>query len=64
MVECSDGFAAQEGKHIRHKEIQANQLAPHHLQSVFTHPLAMDTMDSRFPPALRTGWFQIRLLKD
>ena len=43
MAECSNGLAAQEGQHIRHKELQANQFAPHHLQIVFTHPLAMDT---------------------
>ena len=64
MAECGDGFTAYEGQQHRHKELQANQLAPHHLQSVFSHPLAMDTADSRFPPALRTGWLQIRFLNN
>ena len=36
MAECSDGSAAQEGKHIRHKELQSNWFAPNHLQSDFT----------------------------
>ena len=51
MAECSNDLAAQEGQHIRHKELQANQFVPPHLQSVFKHPLAMDTTDSRLPPA-------------
>ena len=47
MAEWSDGLATQEGQHVRHKELQANQVATHDLQSVFIHPLTMDTVDSR-----------------
>ena len=36
MSECSDDLAAHEGQHIRHKELQANQFAPHHLHSLHT----------------------------
>ena len=32
MAECSNDLAAQEGQHIRYKELQANQFAPHNLQ--------------------------------
>ena len=42
----------KKGQHIRHKELQANQFAPHHLQSVFMHPLAMDTADSKTSTSL------------
>ena len=64
MAEFSDGLAAWEGQHIRHKELQANQFDPHHLQSVSIHPFAIDTVDSRLPPAPRTGWLQITFLHD
>ena len=33
---ASDGFVAEEGQHIRHKELQASQFAPHHLQCFHT----------------------------
>ena len=46
------------------KNYRPNQFAPHHLQNVFTHPLAMDTVDSGLPLALRIGWLQIRLLNE
>ena len=51
MAECRNDLTVQEGQHVRHKELQASQFAPHHLQSVLMHLIAMDTAESRLPPA-------------
>ena len=59
MAECSNDLAAQEGQHIRHKELQTNQFAPHHWSfiektSVMQDPnpkyFHMKCTDSYIPP--------------